>query len=368
MELDWSKPNLVHVANTIRSYFGLSTYHEIDAELMMWLQQKQTKQIIVLLIDALGWHQLQTLSKEDSFLRRNVKRKIMTVYPPTTVAATTSFLSGKYPCETAWLGWQQCFKEIDEHLVMFLNRSYYTQEPYREQNYTFEKVAVNNIVTDCLMHGIQAKEIYPAFRKDGVSSFEELCQRIVEESKMQKNQCVYAYWDEFDACMHRHGVNAEASKAMLQSYDLLMEQYFTSLSSDTALLVLADHGQIDVTHRCIQEDPTLMTYLRHLPSIEPRTINFYIKPESKKAFVTYFQKVYGDKFLLMTQAEVLQNKLFGEGKEHPMLKAFLGDYIAIAVSNEELIYAKEKAVKGSHAGYTKEEMEIPLLCYCTKDL
>lgn len=219
MEMDWKKPNIVHIANTLRSYFALPTFHETDKEFMTWLQQYRPKQVIVLLLDAMGWQQIQTLGKAEGFLKQNVKRKITTVYPPTTVAATTAFLSGKYPCESAWLGWQQYFNEIDEHLVMFLNRNYYTQKPYKIPNYTYDKVSVPNLIADCLAHGISAKEIFPAFRKDGVHTFEEMCQRIVQESNMQETQCIYAYWDAFDTCMHKHGVTSAASKTMLQDYE-----------------------------------------------------------------------------------------------------------------------------------------------------
>ena len=44
------------------------------------------------------------------------------VYPPTTVAATTALLSGKYPIETGWLGWTQYFRKSNLYVEMFSGR------------------------------------------------------------------------------------------------------------------------------------------------------------------------------------------------------------------------------------------------------
>ena len=161
MKMDWKKDNLVHIANSLRAYYHLPLFHKSDEQLDQWLQERKPEQIIVLLIDGLGKYQIEQLAKAKGFLKQHCKRYVETVFPPTTAAATTSFLSGKYPCEHGWLGWQQYFEEIDEHLVMFLNRSYYQKKPYWQPHYTYEHVAVNSLVQDCLANEIWATEIYP---------------------------------------------------------------------------------------------------------------------------------------------------------------------------------------------------------------
>ena len=51
----------------------------------------------------------------------------------------------------------------------------------------------------------------------------------------------------------------------------------------------------------------------------------------------------------------------------PLLTSFIGDYLAIAIGDEQLIYDDSYAVKGSHAGYTKEERMIPIICFQKED-
>ena len=137
MKMDWKKDNLVHIANSLRAYYHLPLFHKSDEQLDQWLQERKPEQIIVLLIDGLGKYQIEQLAKAKGFLKQHCKRYVETVFPPTTAAATTSFLSGKYPCEHGWLGWQQYFEEIDENMVMFLNRSYYQKKTYWQPHNTY---------------------------------------------------------------------------------------------------------------------------------------------------------------------------------------------------------------------------------------
>ena len=49
--------------------------------------------------------------KEKSFIREHYLCTINSTFPPTTSAATTAFLTGKYPIETGWMSWTQYFEE-----------------------------------------------------------------------------------------------------------------------------------------------------------------------------------------------------------------------------------------------------------------
>ncbi len=96
-------------------------------------------------------------------------------------------------------------------------------------------------------------------------------------------------------------------------------------------------------------------------SIEVRTVNFFIKKEKLKIFEKLFNKYSSDDFDLYTKKEVIESKLFGPGKENPKFRAALGDYLAIAKTNKALIYGGDYALKSHHAGYTEDEILIPLI-------
>ena len=52
------------------------------------------------------------LSKDSFFMKHKLK-DMTTVFPATTVAATTSMRTGLNPCETGMLGWTMYFDDID---------------------------------------------------------------------------------------------------------------------------------------------------------------------------------------------------------------------------------------------------------------
>lgn len=83
----------------------------------------------------------------------------------------------------------------------------------------------------------------------------------------------------------------------------------------------------------------------------------------KQAFLEAFNKHFKEDFLLLSQEGVIKKQLFGEGIIHPKFKDFLGDYIAIAISDVSLFNTQEGCQKfiGVHAGLTAEEMDIPLI-------
>ena len=78
-----------------------------------------------------------------------------------------------------------------------------------------------------------------------------------------------------------------------------------------------------------------------------------------------FNKYYGEEFVLFTKEEFLQAHILGYGKQHPLINDMLGEYVAIAVGALSINYdsgkRERKLFKATHAGYTKEEMTVPLI-------
>ncbi|MBP1754537.1 MAG: type phosphodiesterase/nucleotide pyrophosphatase, partial [Firmicutes bacterium] len=103
--------------------------------------------------------------------------------------------------------------------------------------------------------------------------------------------------------------------------------------------------------------------LRWLPSIEPRALAFYVKEGREEEFCTVFRKHFQEDFMLLSRKEVIEQKLFGEGRQHPRFEEFLGDYMAIATGVRSIFNTREEAESfiGVHAGMTENEMMVPLI-------
>ena len=146
------------------------------------------------------------------------------------------------------------------------------------------------------------------------------------------------------------------------SLEKRLEEFAAGLS-DTLLLITADHSQIECDNYCLMDYPEILKCLVRMPSIEPRALSFWVKDEYKESFSSVFRKAFGDDFLILTKEEVIDERLFGTGKDHELFRDMLGDYLAVSVSGTSIFLTHKEAdlMPGGHAGLTKAEMEIPLL-------
>lgn len=360
---DWNyEKGILQASATLFHYFGVENPYQDDEVIKKWLDEHQFKQVFALLIDGMGTSLLEEYLPEDSFLRRYHAETISTVYPPTTVAATSSFITGRSPKENGWLGWSQYFKEKDDEIILFYESGMYSKIDYAGFVNGHIPVAKNYDVFNA--HGVKADSIWPHFGPSNpCNSIEEIMDTIVELSKDSELKFVYAYWDAFDQMLHVKGPSANEPKRYLQKINKVVEKAVKKLPKDTGLLILADHGQIDVGEVFdISLDDKFCSYLRHRPTLEARTIAFHIKEDKFKEFEDYFNKTYGEHFELLTHKEVMDKELFGPGEASPYFEEYIGDYLAISKDMSEISFG-DRDVKGDHAGRTIEEEMIPIILY-----
>ena len=352
--------SILQVSGSLFHYFDIDQGHGTDQDVDTWLKKKPSC-VVALLIDAMGTSVLEKHLSEDSFLRKQMKKSVSTVFPPTTTAATTSFLSGKSPLENGWIGWNQYFKEADDQVILFLNTSQYRDVSY-SQGWSETKLPVAKIYDVLNEKGIPADSIWPGWSKHNPSdTFDDLLDHILQLSG--NNRFLYAYWDAFDDLLHECGTDAPDIQKQLQEYNDKLESFVQKLPEDVFLLVIADHSQINIQHYDLAADEILCSYLQKAPSLEPRTTAFYIKDGRIQEFKTAFENKFKDRFLLLTKEEMLSSGILGEGIPQKRIEEFLGDLVAIAKTPLQLDYKKGYQIKGNHAGLVKEERYVPLILY-----
>lgn len=362
--LEWNAyGGIVSVSNSIRRYYGLTMYHDSDTDLDHWLQEKKPYRIIVLLIDAMGESVIHKHLKKQDFFMNHEYKTTTTVFPPTTSAATTSLRTGMYPCETGWLGWDQYFKEKDDEIILFLNRSQYHRNMYYP-DFSDKALPPQFIGKELLEKGIGFDSVWPEWGKSHPSeSYADIMQNILKVSGNKDNQCIYAYWDALDTYMHNNGPSSEQTGFMLRQIERETKEMALQLPEDTALIITADHSQIDIKPKDISKEKDLISCFRHEPSLEPRTMTFYIWNDKRKQFEDIFHRLFDGKYHLYTKEEVINGHFFGTGKEHKRFKEFIGDYLAVAEDDTQIVYRTSMNKKGDHAGRLKEEAMIPLILY-----
>lgn len=319
------------------------------------------KNIVVILLDGMGTDIIDKNLEEDGFLRKHYLGSYTSVFPSTTVSATTSFLSGLTPAEHAWLGWNTYYPHLDKNITVFLNTIQGTDMQAADYNVAWRFCPYESISSKIEELGGYSYTLAP-FTEPFPSSFEEICGSIKSLCDLPDKKYIYAYWYEPDSTMHEKGCYVEDTVKILQELEFQIENLCTKLK-DTLLIVTADHGQLDSNCVTITDFPKIYNCLIRMPSIEPRAVNFFVIEELKEKFETEFRSEFGEKFILLTKEEVLHKKIFGTGTEHPDFRYMLGDYLAIAVDDLSICNTIKEANHfiGMHAGLTEEEMKIPLI-------
>ncbi len=351
---------IANLANSILEEFGIGEGRQRLGQLDQYLK-KDYENIVIILLDGMGKCIIEKNLEKGGFFNSHLKGIYSSVFPPTTVAATTSVANGLVPCEHAWLGWDCYYPQIDKNVTVFLNRETGTDQPAAEHPVAWTYCGYESVVSKIKKNGGNAFEVTP-FVEPFPDSFDKICELIKERCKEPGKKYVYGYWNEPDHIMHRKGCYGMDAK---QTVRILEEQVqcLCEELENTLVIVTADHGHLDSKGVAIVDYPKITECLVRMPSIEPRALNLFVKEEKRDQFEREFQKEFGDKFLLWTKEEVLDHNLFGTGKEHSNFRKMLGDYLAIATGDLSIYSTREEAdfFVGAHAGLTEDEMMIPLI-------
>ena len=372
-------PNYEHsILNTITSilkYYNVETNHKslekLDKEL-----QKEYKNVVFIILDGMGEHILTPISPKGYFKQHELEC-VTSVYPSTTTAALTTYYSGKTPYETGWIAWSQYFKEYGRAIDMLKHRESYKGEDIKGAKIDVFKEIVNYTPIfeqiEKAFPNVKAYELEPTYtdkrakRSIRADNIDEIIENIEMLCENPGEKFILAYCENPDGLLHKFGTDSEEVKNFIKETEQKIEKMCEKLDEDTIVIISADHG-----HKNIEKVYTMLDYpeiqecLILPPSLESRTVAFWVKEDMKNQFEERFNSVFGEEFLLMAKEEFLQKNLLGFGKKHPKIDDFIGNYIAMSTSSSiiriETFLAEGKPVKKStHCGLTKEEMEVPLI-------
>lgn len=366
------KNSILGIPNSILHSMGLEPERGTLMLLDRYLEGKDYENIVVILLDGMGKNIMDANLARRGFFQSHLAGTLSSTFPPTTVAATTSIQSGMEPCEHVWLGWDCYYPQIDKNVTVFLNKETGTDEQAENYNVASHYCGYESAVDRLVKSGRQGYAVTP-FVKPFPDSFEDICERIAGLCNKPGKKYIYSYWNEPDHTMHEKGCFGADAKTLLRKLEKQVKELCRKLGepenfkeaekSKTLVIVTADHGHIDTKGVSLTDYPKLCECLLRLPSIEPRALNFFVKPGMKEQFADEFNRKFSDKFMLLTKEEVLEKKLFGEGREHESFRDMLGDYLAVAIGDLCIYNTREEAdfFIGAHAGLTEEEMTIPLI-------
>ena len=352
---------LTNVACSIRKYFNLAYHHDTNSFLDQLLEERKPSHVVMILFDGMGSRILErSLDKDSFFLKKKVK-DITTVFPATTTAATTSVRTGLNPVEHGWLGWNTYIQPIDKTITLFLNSEKGKEELCEEFLTVKNSLVTKTIASEINEIGLyQACELFP-FGENKYANLDEMLERIKKEVNSSSKKFIYAYDDEPDHSMHLLGPDSQEVRQLIKIRNDKIEELCKELT-DTLVIVLADHGHIQVEPIYLSDYPEIVNMLERTPSIEQRAVSFKVKEGLQNKFREKFQELLGEYFSFYDKSDVINSQLFGDGKPNLLFNSAIGDFIAIAEnSNKCLISEGDTVLFSHHAGYTEEEIFVPLI-------
>lgn len=373
---DYNNSILNLITSILKNYNVETKYSSLNKidELMKY----KYKNIVLVVLDGMGENIIKRISPNGLFYKNKIDN-ITSVYPSTTTSAMNTYYSGKPPLETGWIAWSQYFKEYGRAIDVFPCTDSYTGEKINCEKFKIKDILKYKTVYEQIEEinsNIKTYEIMPADceRKTKISvcadDIDGMCTSIVSLCKNTENKFIMAYNDNPDSIIHKYGCYSNETKDFILETEKRFEKMVEELKgTDTILIISADHGHNDIKETInILELSELQECFIMPPFLESRLISFFIKQEMKEEFKNRFNKLFEDKYILYTKKEFLDSSLLGFGEKHKKIDDFIGDYIAIAVSDTIIklgtFLSKEKKDKMStHCGLTKNEMEVPLIVF-----
>lgn len=372
--------SILNMVTSILKYYNVKTIHTSLPKLDSILEKKY-KNIVMVVLDGMGENVLGQASPNGIFSRHKIDT-LTSVYPCTTTAALTTYYTGEAPIETGWLAWSQYFKEYGRTINMLPYVDSYTGEPlprdkfdaYQALKYTTTYEKIYKASPDVISYEI--KPAHCDMKHDKcihIKDLKGLCDSIETLCKSDQEKYVFAYYDSPDNINHKYGWNSENTKQFIMQAETLFKQLKNYLKgTDTLLVISADHGHtsINKNYNALELEDLTDCFIMP-PNFEPRFLTFWIKHDKKEYFEEKFKEKFEGEFLLYSKEKFMDSNLLGYGTKHEKVDDFIGDYVAIAISDASIklgtYLSSEKPEKlSNHCGLTKNEMEVPLIVFDLK--
>jgi hypothetical protein len=326
------------------------------------------RRVAVLLVDGMGWHQLAAMSP---MMRELPSYPVSCGFPSTTPVSLTSLATGALPGAHGILA----FTTLVPGTQKILNHVLWTDNPD-----PLEWQPVPPLYVSAAAHGIDVRVVNrPEYTGSGLtnvtsrgaeyvpaSGVDELGTRMLRELRSATAPAlVYGYHPELDKAGHQFGLTSVEWAAAAADVERLIHRLTTGLPPDAALLITADHGQLDIPadrRLDIDEVPGLAAGVRHFAG-EPRVRYLHAEPGAAADVLATWRELAGHAAWVGTREETIATGLFGPVE--PSFAGRIGDVVVIcqedwAILGRHREHVSVAALVAMHGALTPAETQIPL--------
>jgi hypothetical protein len=321
-------------------------------------------QVVLLVLDGLGWEQLQARRMVAPVLAGLSGGPVTTVAPSTTATALTSITTGLPPGEHGVVGYR-----VDERGEVLNILRWSTPrgdartriEPGRFQSVPPFFGTHSPVVTKAEFHGSGFTGAHLAGTR--LVPWRVTSTLVVEVRRLLAagEPFVYAYYDGVDKVAHEYGLEGHFD-AEVAAADRLVTDLLEVLPAGAALLVTADHGQVHVGDRTLPPAPEVLARVAS-QSGEGRFRWLHARPGAAGDLLATAGELHGDVAWVVSRDEVVDGGWFGPTVGRDALRR-LGDVALVPfapVSFEDPADSGPFNLIGRHGSLTSAEMLVPLV-------
>ena len=336
-----------------------------------WLPAKvlQARQILLLVLDGLGWLQLRDRTEVAPTLTDMAGGPITTVAPSTTAAALTSISTGLPPGEHGMVGYRIAVggSSGPPHGEILNALRWSTGNGDARCRYD------PRLFQPCEMFGSQRPPVVTRaqFADSGFTAAHLSDTRLfgyadraglvdqVLGAFAREEPFVYAYWDDIDRTAHEFGL-AERYNDELAACDAMVAELLHRLPAGTAVVVTADHGQVHVGERLV-DLPAEITSLVDGQSGEARFRWLHSRPGAASDLLAAAHQAFDSVGWVRSVDEVVSAGWLGD-RVTSAARGRLGDVAVVArdpVAFVDPAEASSIELIGRHGSLTADEMLVP---------
>lgn len=324
----------------------------------------EADRVVLLVLDGVGWHQLDRRRHLAPTLSSMTGGPIRTVLPTTTATALSSISTGTPPGEHGVVGYRIA---VDGEVLNILRWT--TARGDARESILPAKVQSHAPFGAQRPPAITRAEFqrsgFTAAHLDGVRfrGWRVASTIVAEIAQLTAagEPFVYAYYDGVDKVSHEYGLGPHFD-AELAAADRLVADVLGAVPPGTAVVVTADHGQVHVAGDVTPLDTRVAAHVE-FQSGEARFRWLHARPGHQRDLLEAARAVHGDRAWIHSRDELIDGGWFG-----PMVtdaaRDRYGDVALVARGTAAFTEPTDTGpyhLVGRHGSATPAELDVPLL-------
>ncbi|MET0459134.1 MAG: alkaline phosphatase family protein, partial [Ilumatobacteraceae bacterium] len=296
-----------------------------------WMPEpiRHAEQVVLLVLDGLGWEQLEARRELMPVLTSMTGGPISTVAPSTTATALSSIATGLTPAEHGLLGYRMMIGGEVLNVLRWNSSGADRRRALPPRDVQPFAAFMGHDVPVISMAELEGSGFTEAHlfgsRPVGWRAVSAIAVEVGRQLRSGE-PFVYAYYGGVDKTAHERGFG-EFYDAELRFADRLVADIREQLPPGAVLLVTADHGQVEVGRNIIEPDPELLAMVTQ-QSGEGRFRWWHTARGGADELAEAAAERYDDVAWVVTREQVLDDHWFGPTIA-PAIASRLGD-VALA--------------------------------------